>query len=143
MVGSASFLGSVVCRVCCERWRRRTYAMVIARQHLSLEEFLTLPETKPALEYRCDGGVSQKVAPRPKHSRLQGILVTRFAMFAEPRRLAMALPELRATFGGASLVPDVAVFTWDRLPLDASGELGDECHTPPDVAIEIVSPGES
>jgi Uma2 family endonuclease len=117
--------------------------MAIARQHLTLEEFLALPETKPALEYHSDGGVSQKVAPRPKHSRLQGILITRFATFAEPRRLAMALPELRTTFGGASHVPDVAVFAWDRLPLDASGELADECRTPPDIAIEIVSPRES
>ncbi|HLH22916.1 MAG TPA: Uma2 family endonuclease [Chloroflexota bacterium] len=117
--------------------------MAIARQHLTLAEFLTLPETKPALEYHSDGGVSQKVAPRPKHSRLRGILVTRFAVFAESRRLAMALPELRTTFAGASHVPDIAVFAWDRLPLDESGELADECRTPPDVAIEIVSPGES
>jgi Uma2 family endonuclease len=116
---------------------------VAIAQRLTLEQFLALPETKPALEYDSNGGVKQKVAPRPKHSRLQGTLIAQFASFAEPRKLAMAFPELRTTFAGASYVPDVAVFTWDRLPLDPSGELADECHMPPDIAIEIVSPGES
>jgi Uma2 family endonuclease len=116
---------------------------VAIAQRLTLEQFLALPETKPALEYDSNGGVKKKVAPRPKHSRLQGTLIARFANFAEPSKLAMALPELRTTFAGASYVPDVSVFTWDRLPLDASGELADECHAPPDIAIEIVSPGQS
>lgn len=117
--------------------------MAIAFGELTLGQFLALPETKPALEYEAGGAVRQKVAPRPKHSRLQSVLTHWFTAFAEPRNLAMALPELRTTFAGASYVPDVAVFTWGRLPLDASGELADECHEPPDVAIEIVSPGES
>jgi Uma2 family endonuclease len=115
--------------------------MVTAPRGLTLEQFLALPETKPALEY-VDGEVRQKVAPRPKHSRLQGEFIYRFTSFAEPGRLAMALPEMRTTFAGASHVPDVAVFVWDRLPLDATGELADECHEPPDIAIEIASPGE-
>jgi Uma2 family endonuclease len=71
------------------------------------------------------------------------VLAAWIKQYAEPCRLAMVLPELRATFAGASYVPDVAVFTWSRLPLDASGEIADECRTPPDVAIEIISPGES
>ncbi|SRR5581483_2160922 len=116
--------------------------MVVAARGLTLEQFLALPETKPALEY-ADGEVRQKVAPRPRHSRLQYVLAYRFNAFAEPRRLAMAFPELRTTFAGASYVPDVAVFTWDRLPLDSSGELADECREPPDIVIEIISPGES
>ncbi len=116
--------------------------MVVAPRGLTLEQFLALPETKPALEY-ADGEVRQKTAPGPKHSRLQGMLTHWLNAFAEPRRLAMAFPELRCTFAGASYVPDVAVFTWDRLPLDASGELADECRELPDIAIEIVSPGES
>ena len=117
--------------------------MAIASGELTLGQFLALPETKPALEYEAGGVVRQKVAPRPRHSRLQAMLTQWFTAFAEPRSLAMALPELRTTFAGASYVPDVAVFTWDRLPLDPSGELAEECREPPDVAIEIVSPGES
>ena len=48
--------------------------MAIARQGLTLEEFLALPEEKPALEYH-DGTVTQKVTPKPEHSGLQGELV--------------------------------------------------------------------
>jgi len=117
--------------------------VAIASARLTLEQFLGLPETQPALEYEPAGMVKQKIAPRPKHSRLQYMLASWLTTYGESRQLAMALPELRATFAGASYVPDVAVFTWDRLPLDASGELADECHEPPDIAIEIVSPGES
>lgn len=117
--------------------------MAIASERLTLEQFLALPETKPALEYEPGGVVKQKMSPRPKYSRLQNMFTYWLTAFAERRNLAMALPELRTTFAGASYVPDVAIFTWDRLPLDASGELADECHEPPDVAIEIVSPGES
>src|SRR5262245_33375596 len=106
--------------------RGRRHAVAIASDRLTLEQFLALPETKPALEYEPGGVVKQKTPPGPKHRRLQGIFVVRVASFAEPRRIAMALPELRTTFAGASYVPDVAIFTWDRLPLDASGELADE-----------------
>jgi Uma2 family endonuclease len=31
---------------------------------------------------------------------------------------AFALPELRCTFGNRSTVPDIAIFTWNRIPLD-------------------------
>ena len=41
--------------------------MTLAREGLTLEAFLALPEEKPALEY-IDGTVRQKVAPRPAHS---------------------------------------------------------------------------
>jgi Uma2 family endonuclease len=55
----------------------------------------------------------------------------------------MAFTELRTTFAGRSVVPDVSVFRWDRIPRNAAGELADECRLAPDVAIEILSPGQS
>jgi Uma2 family endonuclease len=39
-------------------------------QTISLEEFLALPETKPASEY-AQGLITQKVIPKGKHSILQ------------------------------------------------------------------------
>jgi len=42
-------------------------------QPLSLEEFLKLPETKPASVY-IDGAIVQKPMPKGRHSRLQGKL---------------------------------------------------------------------
>ena len=42
----------------------------VPEKPLTLEEFLTLPETKPASEYIA-GQVIQKPMPQGKHSKLQ------------------------------------------------------------------------
>jgi len=115
--------------------------MAIAQTHMTLDEFLLLPEEKPALEF-ADGMVSQKVSPKPNHSRIQSVFDRRF-FEAETRKLAMAFPELRTTFGGRSYVPDVAVFLWDRLPIRSDGSFVSDVHDPPDIVIEIVSPAQS
>ena len=52
-----------------------------------------------------------------------------------------AFTELRATFGGHSYVPDVSVYLWERVPLDARGRVANDFVEPPDV--EIVSPEQS
>jgi Uma2 family endonuclease len=113
--------------------------MAVTRDRLSLEQFLHLPEEEPALEFE-DGLVTRKVSPRGRHSRLQYKLAERINLAAEPPRLAMAFPELRTTFGGSSPVPDVSVYSWDRVPRTASGKLADDFREPPDLVIEIVSP---
>src|SRR5581483_521366 len=96
--------------------------MAIAWQSLSLKQFLELPEAKPPLEY-VDGVVRQKVAPKLPHSRLQSKMVEGINQFTEPRKLALAFTELRVTFGGRSYVPDVSVYLWRRVPVDAQGNL--------------------
>jgi Uma2 family endonuclease len=116
--------------------------MAVTQQRLSLEEFLKLPEEKPALEF-LHGAVTQKVSPKFRHVALQGELLQRINGFGRPRRLAYAAVELRATFAGASVVPDVAVYLWDRIPRDAAGELVDDVFDPPDIAVEVISPGQT
>ena len=116
--------------------------MVVSQKRLTLEEFLELPEQEPALEFE-DGMVTQKVSPKGKHSVLQLELAQLLDRFARPRQLARAFPELRTTFGGASRVPDVAVYRWDRIPVDTMGRVGNDFLEPPDVAVEIASPGQS
>jgi Uma2 family endonuclease len=116
--------------------------MALTRQRIGLEEFLKLPEDKPALEY-LDGMVAQKVSPKTRHSKLQGELVERINQLARPRRLAMAFPELRVTFAGASPVPDVVALRWNRIPYDEEGVLIDDLPLAPNIAIEIVSPEQS
>ena len=114
---------------------------------ISLEEFLKLPETKPASEY-IDGQIIQKPMPQGKHSKLQGKFVTKINDLVEERRIALAFPELRCTFGGRSIVPDVAVFAWNRIPVDANGEIANVFNAAPDWTIsfarakgnEILSP---
>jgi Uma2 family endonuclease len=112
-------------------------------QRLTLDEFLALPEEKPALELEPDGTVTQKMSPQGQHSLLQFALCERINRFARPRRLAVAFPELRTIFGGAAYVPDVSVFRWERIPRTPAGELANVFEAAPDLAIEIVSPGQS
>jgi Uma2 family endonuclease len=53
-----------------------------------------------------------------------------------------ALPELRCTFGGRSLVPDIAVIAWSRIPVNDLGEPEDNFTEAPDWSIEILSPNQ-
>ena len=111
-----------------------------ARQ-LSLEEFLRLPETKPASEY-IKGRIFQKPMPQGKHSRLQDKFVNTINAAAEPNKIACAFPELRCTFAGSSIIPDIAVFTWERIPTDEKGNVANIFPLAPDWTIEILSPGQ-
>jgi Uma2 family endonuclease len=109
---------------------------------LSLDEFLQLPETKPGREY-IDGKVVQKPMPKTRHSRLQGKLVDTVNRVAEPQRIAYAFPELRCTFGGRSIIPDIAVLKWINIEFDDDGEPVDDVVRAPDWVIEILSPEQS
>jgi Uma2 family endonuclease len=106
---------------------------------ISLEEFLALPETKPAGEY-FNGQIIQKPMPSGKHSKLQ----TKFAAVLndglEGPQIAEAFTELRCTFGGKSIVPDLSVFVWNRIPEDETGKVEDYFQISPDWTIEILSP---
>lgn len=46
-------------------------------------------------------------------------------------------------FWGRSLVPDVAVFSWQRIPKKENGRVASRFETYPDWVIEILSPDQS
>jgi len=114
----------------------------VVGQRMTLDEFLALPETWPALEY-VGVVVTQKVAPQGQHGILQGEFVERLNVFARPSKLARALPELRTTYAGLSRVPDVAIYLWQRIPRLPNGRIANRFTEPPDIAVEIVSPDQS
>ena len=87
---------------------------------LTLSEFLKLPETEPASEY-IGRQIIQKPMPQGEHSTIQGELIIAINAVVKPQKLARAFPELRCTFGRRSIVPDVAVFTWERIPRKENG----------------------
>jgi Uma2 family endonuclease len=122
-----------------QRRRLGGVAVAVPLKDMTLERFLELPEEKPALEFE-DGRITQKVSPKGQHSGLQAELVGLINQLARQRKLALAFPELRATFGGRSYVPDISVYRWSRLPVDAAGDIANDFTEPPDLAIEIVSP---
>lgn len=114
----------------------------VPEKTITLEAFLKLPETKPASEY-IHGQVIQKPMPQGKHSTLQGKLVTAINQVVEDQKIALAFPELRCTFGGRSIVPDVSVFAWDRIPVDDNGDIANVFPIYPNWTIEILSPEQS
>ena len=89
---------------------------------LTLEEFLNLPETTPASEY-INGDIIQKPMPQGEHSTLQADFVTILNGTLKPSKVGRAYPELRCTFDGRSIVPDVSVFQWHRIPRRANGRV--------------------
>ncbi len=109
---------------------------------LTLDEFLERSETKPASEY-VDGQIYQKPMPQGEHSILQTRLSKAINQVGESQQLALALTELRCTFGGRSIVPDISVFEWQRIPRKANGRIANKFEIPPDWIIEILSPDQS
>ncbi|MBD2384005.1 Uma2 family endonuclease [Cylindrospermum sp. FACHB-282] len=111
-------------------------------QKITLAEFRKLPETKPASEF-IDGKIYQKPMPQGKHSRLQLKLCNAINQVVEEEQIALAFPELRCSFGERSILPDVTVFGWERIPFDAAGEFANSFEIYPDWTIEIVSAEEN
>ncbi|MEX0268030.1 Uma2 family endonuclease [Leptolyngbyaceae cyanobacterium UHCC 1019] len=109
---------------------------------ITLDEFLKLPETKPASEF-IDGHIIQKPMPQGKHSTVQLDLGSSINLAIKSQRIARAYTELRCTFGGRSVVPDITVFTWERIPRDENGKVSNSFLIPPNWTIEILSPDQS
>jgi Uma2 family endonuclease len=114
----------------------------VPKKTLTIAEFLEFPEIKPAMEF-INGQPCQKPRQQGKHSKLQGRFVTVINEVAEKQQTAIALPELRCTFGDRSIVPDIAVFSWSRIPLDREGDIANTFNASPDWTIEILSPDQN
>lgn len=110
---------------------------------LTLEEFLQKPETKPASEYFFNGEIYQKPMPQGQHSTLQIELASAINQEGKARKLVYAFTELRCTFAGQSIVPDISVFEWQRIPLNKNGRIANKFELAPDWIIEILSPEQS
>lgn len=107
-------------------------------QKFTLDEFLKLPylDESPAWEY-ADGVAIQKPRSKFRHSILQKQLLIALDNSSDNYT---ALPELRCTFGGRSIVPDISVIAWDRIQVNDTGEPEDNFFKAPNWAIEILSP---
>ncbi|MEH2257950.1 Uma2 family endonuclease [Nostoc sp.] len=112
---------------------------IASKPQLTLDEFLKLPETEPASDF-INGEIIQKPMPQGEHSLLRSESYHVINQIIERQKIALALPELRCTFGGAAIVPDVSVFRWDRIPKTPSGRIANRFEIHPDWAIEILSP---
>lgn len=117
--------------------------MTLAKpQNMALDEFLKLSwiEESPAWEYVNGRGI-QKPMGGGKHSTLQKRLVATIDQASDQYE---AFPELRCTFGGRSVVPDVVVIANDQVPVDENSDIaGSGVQFAPPWVIEILSPDQS
>jgi Uma2 family endonuclease len=104
----------------------------------SIDDFLDLPETKPASEY-IDGQIYQKPMPQFQHSTFQIEIATAINLIGKPQKLAFAFPELRCNFGDISIVPDIAVMRWANIPFLPNKRVANQSPIAPDWIIEILS----
>lgn len=117
--------------------------MAIASRPMTLDQFLKKHEESAVLEY-ARGVVTEKMPPSFDHGLLAGVIGHQINAFALPRKLGVAGVEIRTTdlATGVSRVPDVCVFVWDRIERDPVKQRRG-AFIPPDIAIEIASPGQS
>ena len=92
-----------------------------AQPPVTLEEFLSLDETKPYSEF-ANGGVYQKTGGDWSHSAVQTFLMVALFGFQQRTQLGEALPELLCIFGPASREraygPDLVFVSQDKLSHD-------------------------
>lgn len=112
------------------------------KKTMTLEEFLELPETKPASEF-IDGKIIQKPMPQGKHSALQQDIANTINATVRKQKIARAFPELRCSFSTNAVVPDAAVLLWQHIPRDDNGEIANAIKRAPDWTIEILSTKQS
>jgi len=110
---------------------------------LSLEEFWALPEGETAYEL-VDGQALPKMSPKEFHSMLTFALTTLLTHWAKDRgrvRLEWAI-NLKRRGVDWSPVPEVTYVSYERLP-DKRPRRNEACPVPPELVIEIISPGQT
>lgn len=99
-------------------------------------------EESPSWEF-IDGRMVRKAAPLFKHCALTSFFTRRLQNGVPDGLIAEALPELRCNFDGRSIVPDVVFLIDSEVDYDDSGEHLEVIPRPPDLMIEISTPGHS
>jgi Uma2 family endonuclease len=114
---------------------------MVLKTRTTLTEFLALPETKPYLEL-MDGEVYEKPMPNRKHGTIVGFLIQILRNYLDRTREARVETEVRHLEDEEEWVflPDISITLRSRIGPPA--ETADPVETLPDLAIEVVSPGD-
>ncbi|OLP20438.1 hypothetical protein BST81_00020 [Leptolyngbya sp. 'hensonii'] len=114
---------------------------------LTLEEFLALPASDQRYELVNGRAVPkfQELAMSPKyfHSSLTGVLFVLLSQWSENRgrsQIEWAVSLVRQDQSWVP-IPDLTYISYDRLPATWAEDA--PCPVPPELAIEIISPGQS
>ncbi|MCF4966208.1 Uma2 family endonuclease [Nostoc sp. CMAA1605] len=115
-----------------------------ADSHLTLQEFLNLSPGEGDTTYELiDGQAIPKMSPKKHHSKLTRASINLIEQLCEGK--GEVCPELAVALTRRGKdwvpVPDVLYISHERLPSDWEEE--GVCSVPPDLVIEIISPGQT
>ncbi|MEH1815912.1 MAG: Uma2 family endonuclease [Nostoc sp.] len=115
-----------------------------AKNQLTLQEFLNLPSGEGDVTYELvDGQASPKMSPKKFHSKLTRALLNLIEQCCEGK--GEVCPELAVALTRRGRdwmpIPDILYISNERLPPDWEQE--GICSIPPDLVIEIISPGQT
>ncbi len=116
--------------------------MLKTKGNLTLEEFLGLPDDDVAIEL-IDGHPVPKISPKGFHAAVQSALLILLSQWSEGRgriytEWAVILKRQAKDWVPA---PDLTYISYERLPADWMKD--EACPTPCELAIEIISPGQT
>ena len=116
--------------------------MLQTKKQLTLEEFLALPEGDVTYEL-VDGEAIPKMSPKKFHSRLTRVLLQLLDEWCAGRGEVCPELAIKLTRRGRDWVPspDLLYISAARFPSD--WEEDGACSVPPELAIEIISPGQT
>lgn len=117
-------------------------AMLKTKNNLTLEEFLALPEDDVTYEF-VDGEVIPKMSPKLFHSRLTRVLLKFLEQWGEGKGEVGIKWAIVLTRRGKSWVPtpELLFVSYQRLAPDWMEN--EACPVPPELVIEIISPGQT
>ncbi|MEH1846185.1 MAG: Uma2 family endonuclease [Nostoc sp.] len=115
-----------------------------AKNQLTLQEFLNLPPGEGDITYELvDGQAIPKMSPKFFHAKLTRVLLNLIEQSCEGKgevypEWAVALTRRRRDW---MPIPDILYISNERLP--ANWDEDEACPVPPDLVIEIISPGQT
>ncbi|MEH2056237.1 MAG: Uma2 family endonuclease [Nostoc sp.] len=115
-----------------------------AKNKLTLQEFLNLTPSKEDITYELvDGQAIPKMSPKKFHSKLTRALLNLIEQCCQGK--GEVCPELAVALTRRGRdwmpIPDILYISNERLPPDWDQE--GACSVPPDLVIEIISPGQT
>lgn len=111
---------------------------------LTLQDFLALPQSSDRYEL-VEGELKPKVSPKYQHSTLQLRLLMTLHQWCEDHHCGRVRPEWGVVLQRRGVdwvpVPDLIYISYERLPQNWQED--QPCPVAPELAIEIISPGQT
>ncbi|MEH2088415.1 Uma2 family endonuclease [Nostoc sp.] len=115
-----------------------------AKNQLTLQEFLNLPPGEGDITYELvDGQAIPKMSPKFFHAKLTRVLLNLIEKSCEGKGEVCPEWAVALTRRGRDWmpIPDILYISYERLP--ANWDENEACPVPPDLVIEIISPGQT